>query len=88
MEQRERVCPLGHACERCLWQIEVVSQNMQTGEVDKRKNCALPELVNATVHTFQQVNSVGVTIDRFRNETAVGNERFQAAMTRAALEAK
>jgi hypothetical protein len=50
-----------------LWQVEVQKMNQATQEMRVDKSCALTEMVQAQVATYQQTYSVGAAIESTRN---------------------
>ena len=58
-----RTCPLGHTCPECLWEVQTVKMNAATGDERIETTCAIPEMVQAQVATYQQTFSVGKAIE-------------------------
>lgn len=69
-----KTCPLGHTCDECLWQLDRIQDNHQTGETRVTKICAVVEMVMMAQETARQTYSVGAAVESFREETIKGND--------------
>lgn len=70
----DKSCPLGHVCEKCLWQISLRGTNPQTGQEIDRVECALVSIPVLLVENSQQQRHTAAAVESFRNEMVKGNE--------------
>ena len=67
MSKEGRTCPLGHTCDKCLWQIKVTKEHIQTGEVDVFYDCTLVALAEQAGEQAKQMYSLGAAVESQRN---------------------
>jgi len=65
----DRTCPLGHTCDRCLWHMKVIKENIQTGEVDVFPQCAVLTIAEQAGEQAKQLYSLGAAVESQRNVT-------------------
>lgn len=79
-----KTCPLGHACDNCLWFTQLRGMNPQTGQEIDQQGCAIAWLPVLLVENSQMQRQTAASVDSFRNEMVGGNNAMLTLMHDAA----
>lgn len=87
-------CPLGHVCEEakdgklyvCRWFVEIEGSNPQTGEVIRKKDCAITQQVMVGIEAARTNRGQTQALESMRNENVNASNQLLGILNRAALE--
>lgn len=71
----EKSCPLGHVCERCLWNLTLY-ENKASGEVEPKPTCAIVANVIMLEEARNRVTGVQRAVESRGNETIKRQDAF------------
>ena len=64
MRTHELTCPLGHTCDKCLWNIHMTGMNPHTGAAIDEWKCAIAWLPLLASQQTQQILQTAASVDR------------------------
>lgn len=66
-----KICPmLNKECvgSKCMWWVEMIVKNIQTGEMNNANDCAISKLPGLLVEGLRATNGVQASVESHRNE--------------------
>jgi hypothetical protein len=63
---KNKKCPLGHACDECLWLVNIRGLNPQTGQEVDQVGCAVSWIPLLLVENSQQQRQTAASVDSLR----------------------
>lgn len=77
---KERSCPLGHTCDKCLWHTELGRSNAQTGENWSERKCVMEWILEMNINNGRLIDSVGAAVESHREQNTANNDRLMQAI--------
>lgn len=77
-------CPLlNKECieAKCMWWVEMVEKNINTGEIFPSNNCSMSKLPGLLVEVIRNTNGVQAAVESHRNENVVGQHELLNLLT-------